>query len=174
MRSLCISQLSIIMPSHPPTSCFQVSPWLIITLLTLPLLLTFLLPSVISPSPGPSFPSPLSSNSFQERCLAFKLSEFVTNSTLIHLEYIPANTTLTSLDSDVSCARPTQLVETKLCRVALRVATSERSSVDVEVWFPDPAAWTGRLATVGNGGLDGCMPFPPFHLKSVCNLGIGH
>jgi feruloyl esterase len=42
-----------------------------------------------------------------------------------------------------------------ICRLNLRVATSENSEVYAEVWLPEN--WEGRTLMTGNGGLDGCM-----------------
>ncbi|KAL8401160.1 hypothetical protein RB596_008088 [Gaeumannomyces avenae] len=95
-----------------------------------------------------------SAASFSETCLSFK-PEFAA-STLSRLEHIPANTTL-QLDSVPSCNRPSQAVQTELCRVALQIATSERSGISFELWLP--AQWSGRLLATGNGGVDGCIKY---------------
>jgi len=52
--------------------------------------------------------------------------EYVRNSARTVLEYVPANTTLDFPDNDASCGRPSQLVSTDMCRVALSIPTSNR------------------------------------------------
>jgi hypothetical protein len=41
-----------------------------------------------------------------------------------------------------------------LCRIALSIPTSNRSSITFEAWLP--RNWTGRFLGTGNGGIDGC------------------
>ena len=94
------------------------------------------------------------SDSFQKKCKAFIPEEHVSNSTRKVLEYVPAGRNLSFLDNDPTCERPSQVVSVALCRVALSITTSHRSSVTVEIWLP--AQWSGRLLGTGNGGIDGC------------------
>jgi hypothetical protein len=91
---------------------------------------------------------------FQERCLSFTPESYVENSTRQVLEYVPAGTKLTFPYNDPTCNRPSQVVSTNLCRVALSIPTSTRSSIMFEIWLPD--IWSGRFLATGNGGLDGC------------------
>ena len=93
-------------------------------------------------------------DSFQEACLAFKPETFAPNSTREVVSYVPAGTTLTFPDNVASCARPSQVVGVDLCRVALSIPTSNRSSVTFEQWLP--RNWTGRFLATGNAGIDGC------------------
>lgn len=46
-----------------------------------------------------------------------------------------------------------------ICRVALRIDTSERSGIHFEAWFP--AQYSGRVLATGNGGLNGCKYSTP-------------
>ena len=94
-------------------------------------------------------------NHFQQRCLSFTPESYVENSTRQVLEYVPAGTNLTFPYNDPTCNRPNQVVSADLCRVALLIPTSTRSSITFEIWLP--AIWSGRFLATGNGGLDGCM-----------------
>lgn len=92
--------------------------------------------------------------SFEAGCLAFRPETTVWNSTRTQLEFVPAGTTLTFPDNDASCNRKSQVVSVDLCRIALSVPTSNRSSITLELWLPE--TWTGRTLATGNGGIDGC------------------
>jgi feruloyl esterase len=95
-------------------------------------------------------------STFQQQCLAFTPEKFINNSTRTHLEYVTNGTTLEFPDNVASCARPSQQVSTNLCRIALSIPTSYRSSITFELWFPEN--WTEtRYVSTGNGGIDGCM-----------------
>lgn len=95
------------------------------------------------------------SNSFQQRCLSFAPEKLIRNSTRTALEFVTNGTTLEFPDNVASCARPSQLVSTNLCRVALSIPTSNRSSITFELWLPEQ--WqAARYLSTGNGGIDGC------------------
>jgi feruloyl esterase len=94
-------------------------------------------------------------NRFQQRCLSFTPELYVENSTRQVLEYVRAGTNLTFPNDDPTCNRSNQVVSANLCRVALSIPTSTRSSITFEIWLP--AIWSGRFLATGNGGLDGCM-----------------
>lgn len=91
---------------------------------------------------------------FEQQCLSFQPTLLVPNSQLNVLQYVPAGTNLTFPGNDLSCARPSQVVTADLCRVALSIKTSNRSSIIFEQWLPQ--SWTGRFLATGNGVLDGC------------------
>ena len=91
---------------------------------------------------------------FQRKCLSFTPEAYVFNSTRQVLDYVQAGTNLTFPYNDPTCERPNQVVAVDLCRVALSIATSNRSSITFEMWLP--TQWSGRLLGTGNGGLDGC------------------
>lgn len=95
--------------------------------------------------------------SFQNQCLSFKPEAHVYNSSRHVLAYVPAGTNLTFPDNDPTCARPSQLVAVNLCRVALSIPTSNRSSIVFELWLPEN--WSGRFLATGSGGIDGCEFF---------------
>ncbi|CAG1996813.1 unnamed protein product [Fusarium graminearum] len=100
----------------------------------------------------------ISSNSFRERCLALKPARLVHNSTLTRQEFVSAGTTLDLSDNVPSCNRRSQLVTVDLCRIALQIPTSKRSSISFELWLPQK--WEGsRYLATGNGGVDGCIKY---------------
>lgn len=96
----------------------------------------------------------LGADAFQERCLSFKPELHIANSSRWVLDYVPAGTNLTFPYNDVTCGRPSQVVSADLCRAALSISTSERSSIIFELWLPRD--WSGRFLGTGNGGIDGC------------------
>lgn len=92
---------------------------------------------------------------FQEQCTSFDpTSVGITNATVTEHAFINSGTNLSLPDNDPSCGSNSQVVSVNLCRVALQIATSERSGVVAEIWLPE--SWNGRLVTTGNGGLGGC------------------
>jgi len=97
--------------------------------------------------------------SFREQCLSFDATSHLKNATLRLHEYVPANTTIPLGGMDSSCGRTSQLFSTEACRVALTVPTTNRSSVIVELFLPQPDSWTGRYLATGNGGIDGCIKY---------------
>jgi feruloyl esterase len=107
---------------------------------------------------------------FQRTCLAFKPESYIKNSTRTILEYIPAGTNLMFPWSDTTCGRPSQVVGADLCRIALSIPTSNRSSVTFELWLP--RNWTGRFLGTGNGGIDGCGCSSIFSL-AIADQAIG-
>lgn len=107
---------------------------------------------VIAPVPAAALACP---GEPRARCLAFEPARLIPNATLSRLEYVAGGATLQLVDVDASCNRPSQLVEANICRIALDIPTSGRSSITFELWLPDE--WPGaRLVSTGNGGLDGC------------------
>jgi hypothetical protein len=93
-------------------------------------------------------------DTFETRCLSFKPESYVFNSTRTQLQYVRAGTNLTFPGNDETCARASQVVSVDLCRVALSIPTSGRSSITFEMWLPKD--WSGRFLATGNGGIDGC------------------
>ncbi|KAH8667517.1 putative feruloyl esterase [Tricladium varicosporioides] len=81
------------------------------------------------------------------------------NVTVNFAEYISAGTNITlSRDYNLStCAVSSQVVPVDLCRVAMRVETSNRSELTLEAWLP--TNWTGRFLSTGNGGVSGCIQY---------------
>lgn len=94
-------------------------------------------------------------DAFHKHCLSFEPEKLIWNSTLTRLEHVTAGTTLELDDNVSSCSRPSQEVTTDICRVALQIPTSSRSSISFELWLP--RKWEGaRYLATGNGGIDGC------------------
>ncbi|GMG26359.1 unnamed protein product [Aspergillus oryzae] len=83
---------------------------------------------------------------FPASCQAFSPDTRAANAHREFTEYVPAGTNLSLPYNDATCARPNQVVTVDLCRVALYVETSNRSSVTTEIWLP--RNWTGRKLTV--------------------------
>jgi hypothetical protein len=94
--------------------------------------------------------------SFRDRCLAFQPEKHVKNSTRTRLEFITGGTTLNLDDNVPSCGRTSQAVQGDLCRVALQIPTSKRSSISFEIWLPENWDEKKRFVATGNGGVDGC------------------
>ncbi|KAF1952326.1 tannase and feruloyl esterase [Byssothecium circinans] len=95
---------------------------------------------------------------FQSRCLGFAPQTTISNATLTVREYVTKGTNISLEDNDRSCNRPFQVAAANVCRVALSVPTSNRSSVTMELWIPEQ--WEGgRILTASNGGIDGCIPY---------------
>ena len=101
---------------------------------------------------------------FQKQCLSFTPEVYIFNSTRKVLEYVPAGTNLTFRYNDPTCNRTSQLVVADLCRVALSIPTSNRSSITFELWLP--VQWSGRFLGTGNGGIDGCLFHAAVHRSS--------
>ncbi|THV02279.1 tannase and feruloyl esterase [Dendrothele bispora CBS 962.96] len=94
---------------------------------------------------------------FDSQCSSISSQLNVPNSTVFFSQLVPANTNLTFPDNDPSCGRPSQLVLTDICRIAMFIATSDRSGINFEAWLP--RNWTGRFLSTGNGGLSGCIQY---------------
>ncbi|KAM5341456.1 hypothetical protein ACJ41O_014487 [Fusarium nematophilum] len=94
---------------------------------------------------------------FSKQCSSLAESLTIDGSSAVSSEFIAANTTLNFPNADPTCGRPSQVVSTNLCRVILKVATSQRSGIRAEVWLPED--WSGRFLSTGNGGLGGCIQY---------------
>lgn len=93
-------------------------------------------------------------NNFEAHCRDIASQLDVANGTVWFSQYVPGGTNLTFPDYNVTCARPSQVIPKDICRIALYVATSNRSGISMETWLPRD--WTGRFLSTGNGGLGGC------------------
>lgn len=98
-------------------------------------------------------------DAFQQRCLSFQPETHISNSTRTVREFVTAGTNLSFPDNDATCIRASQLVSADMCRIALSIPTSERSSITYEMWLP--RTWSGRFLATGNGGVDGCKTPSP-------------
>lgn len=91
---------------------------------------------------------------FHKKCLSFTPEVHISNSTRQVLDYVPAGTNVSLPYNDPTCELPSQAVSIDLCRIALSIPTSDRSSITFELWLP--MQWSGRFLGTGNGGIDGC------------------
>ncbi|EMC97790.1 hypothetical protein BAUCODRAFT_137637 [Baudoinia panamericana UAMH 10762] len=92
-------------------------------------------------------------------CSAIAQSFRYQNVTVNFAHYVPAGTNI-SLEQTgalATCARPFQVAPVDVCRVAMFVATSNRSNITLEAWLPTD--WNGRFLSTGNGGLSGCIQY---------------
>ncbi|CAI6339403.1 unnamed protein product [Periconia digitata] len=96
--------------------------------------------------------------SFESHCASVASTLQVPNATVYFSEFVSAGTDLSLPENNATCTQPSQVVQADLCRIALYVATSERSGVNMETWLP--SNWTGRFMSGGNGGLNGCVDYP--------------
>src|SRR6266536_4565210 len=92
-------------------------------------------------------PIAVTAKSFETRCLSFTPQEYVNNSTLQVLSFVPKGINLTFPDNDATCARPYQVMAVDVWRVALSIPTSNRSSITYELWLP--STWSGRILATG-------------------------
>ncbi|PBP28443.1 hypothetical protein BUE80_DR000526 [Diplocarpon rosae] len=92
-------------------------------------------------------------------CEQFGSELDIPNVTVNFATHVPAGTKLAfSQDYGLrSCRRPSQVVDVDLCRVAMYVATSNRSGITLEAWLP--ADWSGRFLSSGNSVLSGCIQY---------------
>ena len=103
---------------------------------------------------------------FEARCTALAKGVYLGTSrpvTVNFAQYLPANSilNLTAEGLHPTCVNPffsPPPIPVDLCRLSLKVATSNDSSVAMEAWFP--TNWTGRYLTTGNGGIAGCIQYP--------------
>lgn len=96
----------------------------------------------------------VSASNFQDNCNSFAKQLKLANTTVWFTEYVPANTNLTFPDNDPTCTRPSQVVSADMCRIAMYVATSNRSGISMEAWLPRD--YNDRFLSTGNGGVSGC------------------
>ena len=104
---------------------------------------------------GPWAYAGFAESSFSTKCEAFNPQMNIYNSTLTVREFVSAGTNISLADNDKSCGTSSQVVSADLCRIALHIPTSNRSSITMELWLPE--TWQdGRVLATGNGGIAGC------------------
>lgn len=93
-------------------------------------------------------------------CASLGASLAIENVTVNFATYLPAGSNISlSQDYDLaSCGYTSQAISNDLCRLAMYVATSNRSGITLEAWLP--TNWTGRFLSTGNGGVSGCIQYP--------------
>jgi feruloyl esterase len=94
---------------------------------------------------------------FRASCGSIAQNLNVSNTIVYFSQFVAAGTNLSLPDNNVTCAQPSQVVPADICRIALYVATSNRSGISMEAWLP--ANWTGRFLSAGNGGVGGCIGY---------------
>ncbi|THU92543.1 tannase and feruloyl esterase [Dendrothele bispora CBS 962.96] len=87
---------------------------------------------------------------FDTTCSSITSQVSIPNATVYFSSLVPGGTNLTFPDNDPTCTRPSQLVLTDMCRIAM-------FGINFEAWFP--RNWTGRFLSTGNGGLSGCIQY---------------
>jgi feruloyl esterase len=102
---------------------------------------------------SPSEPQPSSCstdttpNDFNSTCASLASRLEVENGSIYFSEFVAAGTNLSLPDNNATCAQPYMLVTADICRVAVYVATSNQSGVNMEAWLP--SNWTGRYLSLG-------------------------
>lgn len=99
-----------------------------------------------------------SQDAFQSKCTSFANEIDLSGVTVSFVNYVPGGTNLSLPDNPPTCDETSQQVASDTCRIAMAVATSDKSEITLEAWFP--RNYTGRFLSTGNGGLGGCMRFP--------------
>lgn len=94
---------------------------------------------------------------FQSQCSSLAGSLDIPGAQISVAQFVANGTTINLSNSDASCGRSSQTITKDLCRVALHVATSNRSGINMEAWLPKD--WSGRFLSTGNGGLGGCIQY---------------
>ncbi|KAF2712575.1 tannase and feruloyl esterase [Pleomassaria siparia CBS 279.74] len=107
-------------------------------------------------------------DNFKSTCSYIGPKLAIENATVYLSFFLAAGTNLSLSENDVTCDKLHQVVSVDLCRISLYVSTSNRSGINMEAWLP--AKWTGRLMSLGNPGLSGCIPYDG--LAYTANLGF--
>jgi feruloyl esterase len=91
---------------------------------------------------------------FRTKCLSFK-PEFG-DAKVERIEHLAKGSSAALPYRHQTCGGPgnSAKLAQDVCRVALRINTSDRSGIHFEVWFP--RGYSGRVLATGNGGLNGC------------------
>ncbi|HIG74275.1 MAG TPA: tannase/feruloyl esterase family alpha/beta hydrolase [Bacteroidetes bacterium] len=84
-----------------------------------------------------------------ERLVGVALSE----ASVVNATPVAAGALEPALDDTVDVAVP-------FCRVSVVARPTPASEIGIEVWLPEPSAWTGRLWGWGNSGYGGSIAYP--------------
>lgn len=98
-----------------------------------------------------------SQDAFQSKCTSFASKIDLPDVTVNFVNYVPGGTNLSLPDNPENCGEASRQVASDICRVAMAVATSDKSEITLEAWLP--RNYTGRFLSTGNGGLGGCTSF---------------
>ncbi|KAH8804444.1 ferulic acid esterase [Xylogone sp. PMI_703] len=96
-------------------------------------------------------------NTFEVSCKSLGARIKLPNVTVNFVQYVPSGSNISLADNPPDCGQAPQQAYVDLCRVALAVKTSDRSSITMETWLP--RKYTGRFLSTGNGGLNGCVDY---------------
>jgi hypothetical protein len=95
---------------------------------------------------------------FPMLCNDFKNTvSFDHNVTIVSSEFVKGDARLRFPGVSSSCLRTVTIgafTSVDICRVIVRFTTSDTSQTEMEAWMP--RNWTGRVASTGNGGVNGC------------------
>ncbi|KAF2450862.1 tannase and feruloyl esterase [Karstenula rhodostoma CBS 690.94] len=94
---------------------------------------------------------------FGANCASIASKLELANATVYFSQFVAAGQNLSIPDRNVTCGAPYQAVSADLCRIALYVATSNSSGINMEAWLP--SNFSGRFLSTGNGGLAGCIGY---------------
>lgn len=94
---------------------------------------------------------------FHTKCLQFKPK--FGNAKIELIEHLVQGSSATFPYRHQTCGGPgsSSKLAQDVCRVALRIDTSDRSVIHFEAWLPKD--YSGRVLASGNGGLNGCREF---------------
>ncbi|KAL5408493.1 hypothetical protein PMIN06_011438 [Paraphaeosphaeria minitans] len=106
---------------------------------------------------NPLIPRQYDTDDFEADCATIASKLEVENTTAYFSQFVAAGQNLSIPDRNVTCGAPYQAVSTDLCRIALYVATSNSSGINMEAWLP--SNFSGRFLSTGNGGLAGCIGY---------------
>lgn len=73
---------------------------------------------------------------FGTNCAAIASGLAIENATVYFSQFVTAGTNLSIPDRNATCGSPFQPVTGDLCRIALYVATSNASGINMEAWLP--------------------------------------
>jgi feruloyl esterase len=93
--------------------------------------------------------------SFNIKCRGFRPD--IDNTNFEFTELVKKGNSAPLMHRDYTCGGPgsSSPVYQDVCRVALKIKTSDRSGVQFEAWLPKE--WNGRFLSTGNGGIGGCQ-----------------
>lgn len=96
-------------------------------------------------------------STFEASCDAIASELQIEHATVYFSKFVSGGTNLSLPEYNATCGAPYQFVPADICRVALYVATSNSSGINMEAWLP--SNWTGRFLSTGNGGIAGCVSY---------------
>ena len=113
--------------------------------------------TLLGAAPALAYPQAKGTADFNSKCADLASSLEIEGGVVHTAEFVAKGTNFSAPVYDPTCAAAGQIIQADMCRVALYVATSERSGYNMEAWLP--SNWTGRFLSVGNGGLNVCISF---------------